>query len=116
MRPRRARWPIARSPGRRSWRPTATRLGLGVTAALVTDRPKQGDHRAHLAIASHRHPPVLWTVTLDKGARSRAGEDRLVSDLALVLVARACGITTGVDVDLLPGDLLDRSDGGPARS
>lgn len=65
-------------------------LGVAVTAALVSDRPKRGDHRAHLAIASptgvrHRR------VELVKGRHDRRGEDRAVADVVLVELARMAG-------------------------
>jgi nicotinamide mononucleotide (NMN) deamidase PncC len=90
--------------------PGSDALGLGVTAALVTDRPRRGEHRAHLAIASRRPPPTLWSVTLEKGARDRVEEDRIVSDLALLLVAGACGIAAPGEVPLSAGDRLERSE------
>ena len=66
-------------------------LGVACTAALVSDRPKRGDHRAHIAVASadgvaHRR------VELDKGALDRPGEDRVVADAVLTAIADACGV------------------------
>lgn len=66
-------------------------LGVACTAALVSDRPKRGDHRAHIAVASaagidHRR------VDLEKGQLDRAGEDRVVADAVLDAIADACGI------------------------
>src|SRR5437773_5520222 len=34
--------------------PSTRVIGLGATASLVSDRPKQGDHRVHIAVASTR--------------------------------------------------------------
>lgn len=67
-------------------------LGVACTAALVSDRPKRGDHRAHIAVASaqgisHRR------VDLEKGQFDRAGEDRVVADAVLDAIAEACGLT-----------------------
>jgi hypothetical protein len=94
--------------------PDSEVLGLGVTAALVTDRPRRGEHRAHLALVAGDGSTEVWSIVLDKGARDRAGEDRVVADLALVLVARGCGLAMTGDVDLLPGDRLQRSRPAPA--
>jgi hypothetical protein len=58
------------------------RFGLSVTASLRTTDPKRGEHRAFVAIqtlASTRE----WQLTLAKGKRTRAEEERLVRDLAL---------------------------------
>jgi hypothetical protein len=73
-------------------------LGVACTAALVSDRPKRGDHRAHIAIAGsdgieHR------LVGLRKGALDRAGEDRVVADALLDSIAAACGVLGRLDAD-----------------
>lgn len=60
--------------------------GLAVTAALATDRPKRGDHRAHLALAGDAGT-ASRRVDLDKGRLDRAAEDRVVADAALALLA-----------------------------
>jgi hypothetical protein len=66
-------------------------IGVGVTAALVTDRTKRGDHRAHVAVADGDEVHH-WFVPLAKGELDRAGEDRLVADTALRAIALRCGI------------------------
>ncbi|MDA3040028.1 MAG: hypothetical protein O3C27_10970 [Actinomycetota bacterium] len=66
-------------------------LGVACTAALVSDRPKKGEHRAHVAIASAagvRHERV----GLVKGALDRPGEDRVVADAILRRLAAASGL------------------------
>ena len=74
--------------------------GVAITAALVSDRVKRGDHRAHVAIATpgpggeavvlrHRF------VALTKGELDRQGEDRLVADAALETIGAACGLGPG---------------------
>jgi hypothetical protein len=92
--------------------------GVACTAALVTDRPRRGEHRAHLASAAVGAGTRLWTLALARGARDRTGEDRLVSDLVLAVVADACGLAPVMLRDLGPGDALSfagpRTDGtGP---
>lgn len=76
-------------------------IGVGCTATLVTDRPKKGDHRAHIAIArgdSRRQPSARpmdvaeSTVELSKGKLDRAGEDREVADAILSMIAASCGL------------------------
>lgn len=66
-------------------------LGVAVTAALASDRPKKGEHRAYLAIADH-HGVVSRKVTLTKGELDRQGEDRVVADAVLAEVATRIGI------------------------
>lgn len=66
-------------------------IGVACTAALVSDRPKRGEHRAHVATASDQGAVGRY-VQLDKGALDRRGEDRVVADALLAAIATACGI------------------------
>jgi nicotinamide mononucleotide (NMN) deamidase PncC len=66
-------------------------VGLSCTATLATDRPKKGDHRAHLGLAREGQTRV-YSLTLSKGARDRQGEERVVSDLLIHILAEACGV------------------------
>lgn len=61
-------------------------IGVGVTAALVTDRTRKGDHRAHLAVATADGLHHV-RVGLKKGERSRVEEDRVVADAVLRAIA-----------------------------
>ena len=76
-------------------------LGLACTAALVTDRPRKGEHRAHVA-ACRGGPVEVCSVTLEKNARSRAGEERVVADLVLSAMGRAFGVDAPMCDALLP--------------
>lgn len=67
-------------------------LGVACTAALVSDRPKKGDHRAQLAVAGADGHRAHQLVELRKGDLDRTGEDRVVSDAVLALIAAACGL------------------------
>ena len=80
-------------------------VGLACTAAVVTDRPKKGEHRAHVAA---RSPERLraYELHLEKGARDRAGEEGLVSDLILNALAEASGVSERLAMPLGPGDSL----------
>ena len=85
-------------------------VGLACTATLVTDRPKRGDHRAHVAAWAPDRLTVRM-LTLDKGARDRAGEEDLVSRLILDVLAEACGVDATSNglrppLPLGPGDSL----------
>ena len=95
-------------------------VGVACTAALASDRPKRGAHRAHVGLHDGR-ATRLWTLELSKGARSRPGEDRLVSDVVLGALAAACGLPAAWP-PLGPGDHLDEvpadatTDSGPLMS
>lgn len=54
-------------------------LGVGATAALVSERPKKGEHRVHCAVVSCRGT-FSASMTLKKDARTRAQEERLAAD------------------------------------
>jgi len=75
-------------------------IGLSCTATLVTDRPKKGAHRAQVGLCSGEQT-CIYSLTLQKGARDRPGEERLVSDLLLQVLAEACGLEVAVDLPLL---------------
>ncbi len=63
-------------------------VGLACTATIITDRPKRGAHRAH--IATWQPGRVAWyRLGLEKGARDRAGEEDLVSRAILNALAAA---------------------------
>lgn len=84
--------------------PAGTNLvGLGATAALVSDRPRQGEHRFHLAYASSPHI-ASCTGVLTKGRRDRAAEENLVSRAIILWLAHACGIAAPSPRSLLDAD------------
>ena len=78
-------------------------LGVSCTAALVTDRPRKGEHRAHVAVCDGESVEVR-SVTLKKDARSREGEERVVADMVLSAMGRACGLDAVLCDALLPGE------------
>ncbi|MED5442795.1 MAG: hypothetical protein VYC93_01885 [Pseudomonadota bacterium] len=57
-------------------------FGLGATAALATNREKAGDHRLHVALQTSG-TSYLWSLTFDKGRRSREEEEALCEHLIL---------------------------------
>ena len=79
-------------------------VGVACTAALASDRPKRGEHRAHVALCDGDRTRV-WTLALDKGARTRPEEDRLAGDVVLGVLAEACGLPARWPA-LGPGDRL----------
>ena len=80
-------------------------VGLGCTATIVTDRPKRGDHRAHVAAWTPARL-TAWTLYLEKGARDRAGEEALVSRLILDALGEASGIADRPPLPTRPDDSL----------
>lgn len=66
-------------------------VGVGCTAALRSEPLRRGAHRCFVAICTEGGTHEL-ALTLAKGARSRQLEDAVVSRVALVGLARACGV------------------------
>jgi hypothetical protein len=78
-------------------------IGLGATAALVSDRPRKGEHRFHIAFAREARV-AHCTGVLAKGRRDRAGEEDLVTRAIVLWLAKACGITAPSPQSLLDSD------------
>src|SRR5260221_99283 len=81
-------------------------VGLGATAALVSDRPRKGEHRFHIAFANAAGI-AHCTCVLAKGRRDRAAEEDLVSRAIVLWLARACGVAAPGIAALSPHSLLD---------
>jgi nicotinamide mononucleotide (NMN) deamidase PncC len=78
-------------------------VGLGATAALVSDRPRKGEHRFHIAFANS-DGIAHCTCVLAKGRRDRAAEEDLVAGAIVLWLARACGIAAPSPKSLLDAD------------
>src|SRR5499433_2264726 len=78
-------------------------VGLGATAALVSDRPRKGEHRFHIAFANSTGI-AHCTGVLAKGRRDRAAEEDLVSRAIVLWLARGCGIAAASTKSLLDAD------------
>lgn len=63
-------------------------VGVGCTAAIITGRPRRGEHRAYIASCTE-DTETLFEITLAKDQRSRAEEDRVVSAATLRVLADA---------------------------
>jgi hypothetical protein len=82
-------------------------VGLGATAALVSDRPRRGEHRFHIAFANAAGPNSIGahcTCVLAKGRRSRGAEEDVVSRAIVLMLARACGIAAPSPRSLIDAD------------
>jgi hypothetical protein len=78
-------------------------VGLGATAALVSDRPRKGEHRFHIAFANSTGIAHCACV-LAKGRRDRAAEEDLVSHAIVLWLAHACGVAAPSPRSLLDPD------------
>ena len=78
-------------------------VGIGCTASLASDRPKQGAHRVHAAWQSEAATACI-SLELAKGRRSRSEEEALTATLILNLVAEACGVAERPPLELFPGE------------
>ena len=82
--------------------------GFAATASLATDRPKRGPHRVHLA-AQTLEVTASQSLELEKGRRTRAEEERLVTSLVLNLIAEACSVEDRLPLDLLENERMEES-------
>ncbi len=78
-------------------------VGLGATAALVSDRPRKGEHRFHIASASSAGI-AHCTGVMAKGRRDRAAEEDLVARAIVLWLASACGVAAPSPRSLLDAD------------
>jgi hypothetical protein len=78
-------------------------VGLGATAALVSDRPRKGEHRFHIAFANSAGI-AHCTGVMAKGRRDRGAEEDLVSGAIVLWLAHACGIAAPSPRSLLDAD------------
>ena len=59
-----------------------TAFGLAITASLASVEPKKGPHRIHIA-AQTRSTTYTWSLTLEKGHRSREKEEEFCASMGL---------------------------------
>ena len=78
-------------------------VGLGATAALVSDRPRKGEHRFHIASANAAQI-AHCTCVLAKGRRDRAAEEDLVSRAIVLWLVRACAVAAPSPRSLIDAD------------
>ena len=80
--------------------------GIGWTAAIATGRRRRGDHRCHLALCDASGVSSL-DLHLEKGARTREEEERLVALLAVQALADGVPGGGSPDLPLRAGDRLE---------
>ena len=79
--------------------------GVACTSAISSNRPKRGDHRAHVAVRTE-NDTVGFGVTMGKGGRDRAAEERVASLMVLRALASAAGIRQAPNLGLNPREHL----------
>lgn len=80
-------------------------IGVGCAAAIATDRPKRGNHRAHITVWT-TESVTSHHLTLAKGKRTRAEEEKTVSQLMINAIAVAYRLTEQLPIDWLDDDRL----------
>ncbi len=81
-------------------------IGVACTASLVSEEPKRGQHRCFVGVQSD-NSTSLYSLILTKGARSRGDEEAVVSDLLLMAIANAVGVTSHPLPQLLEGETIE---------
>ncbi|HEU5099434.1 MAG TPA: hypothetical protein VFU22_10465 [Roseiflexaceae bacterium] len=81
-------------------------LGVACTAAIATDRARRGEDRCWIAVRDSAGVTSYGLVMI-KGARDRAGEEQLASQLLLRAIAKASGIATAVPLATLVGEQVE---------
>lgn len=90
--------------GRRYGTPASGTVGVACTASLATTREKRGEHRAVVAVQSLTATTVA-SLTLGKGRRTRAEEERVAAVLLLeTLAVEGAGAPPSDALDPLLGD------------
>ncbi len=100
-----ARLLAGRAYTRARWLHTDTQpvVGLACTATIITDRPKRGEHRAHLATWQNERL-VCYAIHLEKGVRQREEEEDLVSRIMLNGLAAALDLDPCLSLPLRAAD------------
>lgn len=75
-------------------------VGVGATASLVSNRPKKGKHRCHIA-ADCGDSVRSISVELEVGRRDRGDEEELVAREIIRLLAETCQVPEPADFSLL---------------
>jgi hypothetical protein len=88
---------------RRLWKGPEPVIGLACTATIITDRPKRGEHRAHIC-AWTAERIIHHSLHLCKGMRNRKGEEQLVSQVLMNALAESYGLEERLPLSLGEGD------------
>ena len=81
-------------------------VGVGVTAALTTDRPRRGRNRCFVSIMG-ASVDINREIGMRKDSRSRVDEEDLVDGLVLNCIAEAFGVAGRARLGLAPGERVE---------
>jgi len=81
-------------------------IGVGCTAALISDNDKKGEHRAYVSLRTEKEMSS-YTLKMHKGVRDRLGEEKLVSTFILNCLAENC---FGKDDNYLLNELTSKDE------
>jgi hypothetical protein len=99
-----AREMATRAHERAGWLAPGERVvGVGCTASLVSDRPKRGDHRFHIATRSS-DKLVSYSLILQKGVRDREAEEGVLDRVLLNALATSVGLNEELLLALSPSE------------
>jgi nicotinamide mononucleotide (NMN) deamidase PncC len=83
-------------------------VGVGMTASLVSGTPKKGEHRIHVGVQTAEQT-ASYSLTLNKGARSRSEEEQLAARLLIAALGEVCLKTdSSHQIQLLGGEQIER--------
>lgn len=82
-------------------------IGLSCTAAIATDRCRRGENRVHVAWHDGERG-ATYSLVMNKGARDRSEEEAVCSTIVLNVLAEASGIEDRLELQLLPGENVER--------
>ncbi len=81
-------------------------IGVACTATIITDRPKRGQHRAHIAIWTAGQVTCSY-IKLKKSVRQREGEEDMVSRIILNDLAQAMAVDLKLPLKFADGDIYN---------
>ena len=82
-------------------------IGLACSATIITDRPKKGQHRAHITVWTGNEVD-RYALYLHKGIRDRQGEEDLVSLVIMNALSRAYDLGVELPLPLHDEDRFSR--------
>ncbi|MDP7578633.1 MAG: hypothetical protein QGF12_03735 [SAR202 cluster bacterium] len=81
-------------------------VGVGCSAAIVTDREKKGAHRC-FTVAWTREATTRYSLTMTKGVRDRQEEDQLVSKIILRSLVETTCVPFNIPIELNDEELIE---------
>lgn len=82
-------------------------IGLSCTATIATDRIKKGEHGCWVALCDGQFVHS-YGVILHKGLRDRVGEEALISEVMVRVLARHVDVAAHIDLTLADDEQLDQ--------